>query len=80
MLAWINFGKEFWPWSPFTFWTTIISVVLTLGFTVVVFFGGLADLRFLLRALDEERTDETDDGRAKQPPADAERPEDSKID
>ena len=81
MLAWIHFGEAFWPWSPFTFWTVIVSVVLTLGFTVVVFFGGLADLRFLLRALSEERTDETDDGRAKQPAADANRPSpDSTVD
>ena len=73
MLAWIDFSKQLRPWSPLTFWTVIISVVLTLGFTVVVFFGGLADLRFLLRALDEERADETDDGRAKRDLPDAER-------
>lgn len=62
MLAWINFSRELGPWSPFTFWMVIVSVLLTLGFSVVVFFGGLADLRFLLHALDEERVDETDNG------------------
>jgi hypothetical protein len=63
MLAWIKFAENVSRWSAFTFWAVIISVVLTLGFTVVVFIGGLADLRFLLRALDEERVDAADDGR-----------------
>lgn len=63
MLAWIEFtNQNFRGWSAFTFWTVVISVILTLGFTVVVFFGGLADLKFLLKAMDEERTDDADDG------------------
>ena len=66
-LALIRFSEQFGGWSAFTFWAVVISVILTLGFTVVVFFGGLADLRYLLRALDEERTDESDDGRVVTP-------------
>jgi hypothetical protein len=59
----IKFSEEFGLWSPFTFWLVVISVFLTLGFTIAVFFGGLADLRYLIRALDEEPTDADDDGR-----------------
>lgn len=70
MIAFIDFTTDFGIWSPFTFWMVLISIILTLGFTVVVFFGGLADLRYLLSALDEERTDESDDGRVITPPAD----------
>ena len=69
--AWIEFSDGLWPWSAFTFWMVLISVVLTLGFTVAVFIGGLGDLRFLLRALDEEAVDRTDDGRVAEPPAQA---------
>lgn len=69
MLAWIEFGEQLGLWSSATFWLTVVSIVLTLGFTIVVFFGGFADLRFLLRALDEERVDAADDGRVIQPPA-----------
>jgi len=50
-------------WSVFTFWTVAISLVLALGFTVVVFFGGLADLKYLLGAMDTEEVDTSDDGR-----------------
>ena len=68
MLAWIQFSDQLRPWSALTFWMVVISVVLTLGFTVAVLIGGLADLRFLLRALDEEQIDRTDDGRVVTPP------------
>ena len=71
MLAWIEFtNQNFRGWSVFTFWTVVISVILTLGFTVVVFFGGLGDLRYLLNAMDEPSTDETDDGRVAENPED----------
>lgn len=68
MIAFIEFTTDFGIWSPFTFWMVLISIVLTLGFTVVVFFGGLGDLRFLLKALDDQPSDATDDGRVVQPP------------
>lgn len=68
MLAWIPFSDQLWLWSASTFWMVVISVVLTLGFTVAVFIGGLSDLRFLLSALDEEQIDRTDDGRVVAPP------------
>jgi hypothetical protein len=64
MIAWITFSRDFGGWSAFTFWAVVISVVLTLGFTVVVFFGGLADLLYLIRAMDESQAShESDDGR-----------------
>jgi hypothetical protein len=64
MLGFIQFDPSLGLWSPFTFWTVVISVILTLGFTVVVFFGGLSDLRYLLKSMDEEAPDDSDDGRA----------------
>lgn len=63
MLGFIRFDPSLGLWSPFTFWTVVISVILTLGFTVVVFFGGLSDLRYLLKSMDEEAPDASDDGR-----------------
>lgn len=63
----MHFNNDFWLSSAFVFWTFAISVILTLGFTVVVFFGGIADLRFLLRALDESPTDDADAGHATGP-------------
>ena len=65
MLGFIQFSPDYPFWSAFTFWTVVVSIILTLGFTVVVFFGGLADLKYLLRAMDEEKADESDDGRVK---------------
>ena len=59
MLAFIQFDQSLGLWSPFTFWTVLISVILTLGFTIVIFFGGVGDLRYLLRSLgksDDENT------------------------
>lgn len=61
----IHFSPELGLWSSITFWVVVISIVLNLGFTIVVAIGGLSDLRFLLNALDEERVDESDDGRVK---------------
>lgn len=63
MLSIITFNQELGLWSAFIFWTVVVSVILTLGFTVVVFVGGLADLRYLLAAMDEEQPDDSDDGR-----------------
>lgn len=53
-LAWIDFDPNLGFWSPFTFWVLIISVILTIGFTVAIFIGGIGDLRYLIRSLDEE--------------------------
>ncbi len=74
MIGFIEFDPSLGYWSPFTFWTVVISVVLTLGFTVVVFIGGIVDLRYLLKSMDEEAPDASDDGRAVAvPPAEADR-------
>lgn len=69
-IAWIQFSEQLAPWSEWTFWVVLVSVILTLGFTVAVFIGGLGDLRYLLRALGEEEIDKNDDGRVITPPAD----------
>jgi hypothetical protein len=63
LLSIIKFSPEFGIWSGMIFWMVVVSIILTLGFTVAVFFGGLSDLRYLLKAMDEEVVDETDDGR-----------------
>jgi hypothetical protein len=63
----IKFSPELGWWSSGTFWIVVISLILNLGFTVVVIIGGIGDLRYLLRAMDEERVDETDDGRVSNP-------------
>jgi hypothetical protein len=65
MFAWITFSDQFGFWSPFVFWTVIVSVILTLGFTAAVFFGGIADVVYLLRSLDAEHNDKTN-GKADQ--------------
>ena len=48
--------------------TVVYSIVVTgivafIGFTVVVTIGGIYDLIYLFRELNEEVLDETDDGR-----------------
>jgi hypothetical protein len=68
MLGFITFSSEFGLSSAFTFWMVVLSIILTLGFTVVVFFGGLADLRFLLRAMDGQQTESVDEGLGVRPP------------
>jgi len=50
-------------WSPVIFWYVAIAAILCGVFTLVVIVGGIFDLRFLFKALNEEVTDETDDGR-----------------
>jgi hypothetical protein len=69
IFAVMEFDPEFRLTSAFVFWVFAISVVLTLGFTVAVFFGGIADVRFLLRALDEPSTDADDAGQTTHSPS-----------
>ena len=59
----IHFSPELGWWSSGTFWIVVVSIALNLVFTVVVAIGGVGDLRFLLKAMDEEVADESDDGR-----------------
>ena len=63
MLAMIQFSPELGLWSKAVFWYVVINIILCLGFTVVVIIGGIGDLRFLLKSMDEEEVDEADDGR-----------------
>lgn len=75
MIGFIKFDPSLGYWSPFTFWTVVISVIMTLGFTVVIFIGGIGDLRYLLRSIAEEVPDVSDDGRATgAPPSEGDRP------
>ena len=53
-IALITFNPEFRVASASVFWIFVVSVILTLGFTAAVFVGGLMDLKFLLKALDED--------------------------
>jgi len=50
------------------YWFVAVNVLLCAGFTVPVIIGGLFDLRFLFKALDQEIVDAHDDGRVEQPP------------
>jgi hypothetical protein len=59
----IHFSPELGWWSRVTFWIVVVSIVLNLGFTLVVMVGGIRDLRWLLKSMDESTGDETDDGR-----------------
>jgi hypothetical protein len=59
----IQFSSELGWWSSGTFWIVVVSIALNLVFTIVVAIGGISDLRFLLKAMDEEVADESDDGR-----------------
>ncbi len=61
MIAFIKFNSQWTAWSAFTFWMVVVSIIITLGFTVVVFFGGLGDLRFLLQSMNQEKDTLTDD-------------------
>lgn len=54
MLAWIRFHPDWSGWSAFTFWTVVVTIIVTLAFTLVVLVRGVADLRYLLNALDED--------------------------
>jgi hypothetical protein len=57
MTSLITFSPQFPGWSAFTFWAVAISIPLTLAFTLAIFIGGLRDLAYLLRSLDEEDPD-----------------------
>jgi len=63
----IEFSDKIGFWSPFIFWFCLVNAVLSILFTFVVIVGGISDLKYLFRALKEERTDETDDGRVISP-------------
>jgi hypothetical protein len=65
----IEFSPELGWWSKGVFWYVVINLFLCIGFTIVVFIGGLFDLRYLLKSLDEAREDVTDDGRVISPEA-----------
>ena len=51
------------PWVGFCYIFTAVSVLLYIGFTIVVTIGGLKDLVYLFKELKSEVLDETDDGR-----------------
>jgi len=55
MLAFIRFSPQFAAWSAFTFWMVVLSIIVTLGFTFVVFVCGLSDLRFLLESMQRDQ-------------------------
>ena len=63
MSAVIQFDPTLGWWGQAVFWYVVLNIVLCLGFTVVVIIGGIGDLRFLLKSLDEEQVDKADDGR-----------------
>lgn len=62
-MSMIVFSPEIGFWSAFVFWFAVANTVATTLFTIVVIIGGAFDLRYLFRALESERVDETDDGR-----------------
>lgn len=59
----IQFDASLGFWSPFVFWFVAVNAILCGVFTLVVIVGGVFDLRFLFKALNEQDNDETDDGR-----------------
>ena len=59
----IQFDPALGFWSPFVYWFVAINAILCGLFTMVVIVGGVFDLRFLFKALNEQDSDETDDGR-----------------
>lgn len=61
MLAFISFSEKFHAWSAFVFWIVIVSVLITLAFTVVVFIGGISDLRFLVNAMNQSLGEDDED-------------------
>lgn len=65
MIASIQFDPALGWWTKAVFWYVAANIVLCLGFTVVVIIGGISDLRFLLKSMDEEQVDETDDGQVR---------------
>jgi hypothetical protein len=65
MLAFIQFDPALGWWTKAVFWYVVVNIILCLGFTVVVIIGGIGDLRFLLKSMDQEQVDESDDGRVR---------------
>ncbi|MCC6240808.1 MAG: hypothetical protein IT448_10975 [Phycisphaerales bacterium] len=59
----IHFSPEIGWWSKAIFWYVFINLWMCIGFAVVVFIGGISDLKYLLKAMDEAPTDAMDDGR-----------------
>jgi len=59
----VKFAADLGWWSSVMFYIVLITVFLNIGFYAGGIVSGLYDLRFLLRAMDEEQVDETDDGR-----------------
>lgn len=55
------------PWVSFSYIFSAVSIVLYLGFTVVVTVGGVIDLVYMFRQLEAGEVDETDDGRVEVP-------------
>jgi hypothetical protein len=51
------------PWVTFCYIFSAVSIVLYLGFTVVVTIGGIIDLVYMFKQLESSQVDETDDGR-----------------
>jgi hypothetical protein len=66
----IRFSPELGWWSVAVFWYVAANLILCIGFSIVVMIGGLYDLRFLFKSLDEQVVEESDDGRVS---ADSER-------
>lgn len=50
-------------WATINYWYTVISLIIFVGFSIVVTVGGFADLRYMFRELDIAELDEKDDGR-----------------
>jgi hypothetical protein len=47
-------------WSQFVFYFAVINTVATMLFTVVVIFGGIADVRYLVKSLKDRNAEEKD--------------------
>ena len=50
-------------WALVTYWYTVISLIIFVGFTIVMSIGGFIDLRHLFKELNSGVLDEKDDGR-----------------
>lgn len=63
----IEFDPTLGFWSPFVYWFVTVNAILCGLFTLVVIIGGVFDLRFLFKALNDQVVDHTDDGRVVRP-------------
>ena len=50
-------------WALVTYWYTVISLIVFVGFTIVISIGGFLDLRFMFKELESTIPDEADNGR-----------------